>query len=120
MPAFEDFDDDNVATFSETWDQVKTVTMPDFSGERVAAYVKWKNVSKYLGYIRRAFPTPSAEDENDAGDRVLAQSPKEFNRNNLSTFGSRCDSKVRFDFSASMILLTLYLTILFSLQNSSF
>ena len=40
MPAFEDFDNDDVATFYETWDQVETVTMPDFSGERVAAYVK--------------------------------------------------------------------------------
>ena len=79
-----------------------------------------KNVSKYLGYIRRAFPIPSSEDENDAGDRVLAQSPKEFNRNNLSTSGSRCDSKVRLDVSASMILLALYLTIIFSLQSSSF
>ena len=51
MPAFEDFENDNVATFFGVWDQVETVSMPDFSGERDAAYVKWKNVSKCLGYI---------------------------------------------------------------------
>ena len=95
MPAFEEFDVDDVAAFFLGWDTTDTVTTPDFSGERVDSYIRWKNLSKYLGYIKRAFP--SMDDEKASS---FAQCPDAFNQTILKSFCSKChsdDTKAMFD-----------------------
>ena len=67
------------------WEDVETVSAQDFmshlSGDHTAVYLNWKNVSKYLGYFCRAFPSKFVEDDDsNKGDRVLASCPSEFEK----------------------------------------
>ena len=85
MPDFSDFDLLDVAGFFCNWETYEVVTAPDFSGESVESYIRWKDVSKYLTYIQRAFPARD-EDEKSPFD----QCPCSFNRTVLNLFLGCC------------------------------
>ena len=48
MPAYEEFDPSSPADFFFNWHDAETVLTPDFSGKRVASYLKWLKLANTL------------------------------------------------------------------------
>ena len=56
MPAFEEWDENDVSDFFLNWQSVSTFNLPDFTGRRVEAFQSWKYISRILGHLRLSFP----------------------------------------------------------------
>ena len=80
MPAFEIVDIDECSEFLLNYDNFDSVTLPDFTGDRVASYLRVKDVVTTIKYFGRAFP------DTLANDGYFKQCPAEFNRYKMSSF----------------------------------
>ena len=80
MPAFESINRDNLATFFASYNDFESVTIPGFTGKRVAAYHEFKDIAVHVKHLAKAFAP------GDADDSYFEQCPKEFDRQALKAF----------------------------------
>ena len=88
QPVFEMVDLINPAGFFVEYKDFESVTLPDFTGEWVRAYLNLQDTDSRLEHITRAFP--SANEVDDYFD----QYPTAFNRRKLKAFQKHLHSKV--------------------------
>ena len=88
MPTFEIVETDKLAGFFVTYDEFETITVPDFTGERVSAYLNMKQRASSLTRLSQAFPALNEDDD------YFGQCPDEFDKAKLVDFSRRCMSSV--------------------------
>ena len=89
MPAFEIVDLANPASFFVNYDEFETVTLPDFTGDRVRSYMDLKETSSYARSLANAFLDPKCKPEDFDAHAYYAQCPPEFDRNKLRAFSDQ-------------------------------
>ena len=89
MPAFETIDADKSANFFLHYSTFESMSLPDFTGDRVRSYMRLKNTVTWVKYLRKAFPRPDVSHDDvseDTSNDYFDQCPGSFNRTNLRSF----------------------------------
>ena len=68
-------------------DDFESVTLPDFTGDRVRAYAGLREIATQIKYFARAFPKP--DEDRD----YFSQCPASFNKSNLNRLRLRIHSE---------------------------
>ena len=87
MPAFEVVDLECPASFFLDYDEFESVTLPDFTGDRVRAYAGLREIATQIKYFARAFPKP--DEDRD----YFSQCHASFNKSNLIRLRHRIHSE---------------------------
>ena len=83
MPVCEFVEDDKIAQFLIHYNDVESDTTPDFTGKRVQAYLKLKDISRQVQQLKKAF-VPSLTNID-----YFDQCPESFNKDRLNGFAKR-------------------------------
>ena len=63
MPAFEIVNVGSPSAFFASYESFESCELPDFTGERVRAYIKLRTISEDAELLARSFPTTSGKDD---------------------------------------------------------
>ena len=81
MPVFEFVEDDKIAQFFLDYNDFESDTTPDFTGKRVEAYLKLKDISRRVQLLKKGF-VPSSTNVD-----YFDQCPESFDKDKLKKIG---------------------------------
>ena len=87
MPVFKFVEDNKMAQFFIDYNEFESDTTPDFTGKRVTAYIKLKDVLRRVQQLKKGFVPSSTNDD------YFDQCPESFDKENIKNFGKRFESE---------------------------